>query len=75
MKMYPMSLFESGESNGKVSLMSLFDKTDLLDNGCESNLTIDELIKAACRGGWPESAIKNNACNFMFIWKESCNNS
>lgn len=44
MKMYPMSLFESGESNGKVSLMSLFDKTDLLDNGCESNLTIADYM-------------------------------
>lgn len=57
MKMYPMSLYESLESNGFVSLMDLFDGKDQLEKGCISNLTIDDIIFAACRGGWPESIL------------------
>lgn len=57
MKMYPMSLYESLESNGSVSLMNLFDGKDQIEKGCISNLTIDDIIFAACRGGWPESVL------------------
>lgn len=58
--MYPMSLYESGESNGKISLKSLFNNPDCLLDGCMSNLTINELIFAACRGGWPSSLYKKS---------------
>ncbi len=51
--MYPMSLYESRESNGTVSLLSLFNEKDVLNNGCISNLSIIDLIFATCRGGWP----------------------
>ena len=54
MKMYPMSLYESGESNGTVSLRELFDDPDAFD-GCHSDLDIDGLIYAICRGGWPST--------------------
>ena len=57
LKMYPMSLFESNESNGLVSLIELFDGKESLANGCTSDLSIDDLIFAACRGGWPESIL------------------
>ena len=56
LKMYPMSLYESGESNGTVSLKDLFDNPDSYD-GCRSDLSVDSLITAICRGGWP-SALK-----------------
>ncbi len=52
MKMYPLSLFESEESNGEVSLIDLFNHPENFD-GCKSNLSIDDLIFAICRGGWP----------------------
>ncbi len=52
--MYPMSLFESGESNGTVSLSELFDNPEKFD-GCKCDLSIDDLIFAICRGGWPKS--------------------
>lgn len=58
--MYPMSLYESGESNGKISLMELFNNPSSLDEGCESQLSVDDLIFAACRGGWPSSLYKKN---------------
>lgn len=60
LKMYPMSLFESKESNGTISLMDLFNGKDKLENGCVSNLSIDDLVFAACRGGWPESILLND---------------
>lgn len=50
--MYPMSLYESGESNGKVSLEELFDNPEDFDF-CKSDLSVDELIFSLCRGGWP----------------------
>lgn len=52
MKMYPMSLYESGESNGTVSLKDLFDDPESFE-GCKSDLNIDGIIYAICRGGWP----------------------
>ena len=52
--MYPMSLFESGESNGTVSLQNLFDQPETFD-GCQSDLSIDDIIFAICRGGWPQA--------------------
>ena len=57
LKMYPMSLYESKESNGTVSLMDLFDGKNNLEKGCISDLSIDDLVFAACRGGWPESIL------------------
>ena len=55
MAMYPMSLFESLESNGSISLRRLFDEPDYNIDGEMSQLSIEQLIFAACRGGWPAS--------------------
>ena len=52
LQMYPMSLYESEESNGSVSLKELFEHPEQFD-GCESALSVDDLIFAICRGGWP----------------------
>ena len=60
LSMYPMSLYESGESNGMVSLTELFNNPSALDDGCESNLSVDDLIFSACRGGWPSTIFKKN---------------
>ncbi len=56
LQMYPMSLFESEESNGSVSLKDLFDDPEGFD-GCESALSVDDLIFAVCRGGWPKALL------------------
>lgn len=53
MTMYPMSLYESLESNGSVSLRRLFNEPDYNIDGSISELSIEKLIFAACRGGWP----------------------
>jgi predicted AAA+ superfamily ATPase len=54
MLMRPMSLFESLESNGTVSLKSLFDGNTSEESG-HSSLTIEELAFVLVRGGWPAS--------------------
>lgn len=52
--MRPMSLFESNESNGEISLKSLFDGQQK-DTFAESKLTIEKIAFLVCRGGWPAS--------------------
>lgn len=49
--MRPMSLFESLESNGSVSLKELFDETSEVES--TSELSIEGIAHAICRGGWP----------------------
>ncbi len=51
--MRPMSLYESGDSSGEVSLNALFNGASNLDGG--SNLNIDRLAFLVCRGGWPQA--------------------
>ncbi|MDR2615668.1 MAG: DUF4143 domain-containing protein [Oscillospiraceae bacterium] len=53
MLMRPMSLFESLDSSGDISLKSLFDGDAPLEG--VSSLTIEALASALTRGGWPES--------------------
>ena len=51
LQMRTMSLFESGDSNGAVSLSKLFDsgRTDV----ASSNLDFKKAVNLICRGGWP----------------------
>lgn len=67
MLMRPMSLYESGESNGQISIMDLFDNPDININNCESSLTINDLIFAACRGGWPDSLNQKTREGKLFV--------
>ena len=53
--MRPMSLYESGESNGKISLIDLFNDKDIKINGITSDLSLMDIIFLASRGGWPET--------------------
>ena len=51
--MRPMSLYESGDSTGQVSLKDLFDGNREIDG--ESRLSMDRLAFLVCRGGWPQA--------------------
>ncbi len=55
--MQPMSLFESNESTGEVSLKQLFDGVTSELVGEESNMTVNDIIYSACRGGWPTTLL------------------
>ena len=51
--MRPMSLYESGESNGNVSLLELFNSNSKISGVNELN--IEDIAYLCCRGGWPRS--------------------
>jgi predicted AAA+ superfamily ATPase len=66
LKMYPMSLFESKDSTGSISLKDLFDhKSD--NNGLKSNLRITDLAFLICRGGWPTNINKSESRAQMLV--------
>lgn len=53
LKMRPMSLYESGDSTGDISLKELFDGRKEVDGKAYINL--DRLAFLTCRGGWPQA--------------------
>jgi len=67
--MRPMSLWESGESSGEVSLEALFSGADA--EGAAGALTVERLCFLICRGGWPlsvameEKAALRQAYNYL----------
>lgn len=70
-KMRPMSLYESGESTGRISLADLFEgkSFDVLQN----DMDIDELAYLTCRGGWPWATLipQNVALDQAFDYVDS----
>lgn len=51
LKMRPMTLFESGESKGSVSLAELFNTPEKILE--KNDLTLKDIAFLICRGGWP----------------------
>ena len=65
MMMYPMSLWESKDSSGEVSLHELFYNPSYNIDGATSKLDIPELIRVACRGGWPATLQLSSKASMM----------
>ena len=81
-KMRPMSLWESKESKGTVSLMDLFDQRATFPFDMNSEVTLDDIAFLLCRGGWPISVqapkdiaieITKNYYNGLFVFEDSEN--
>ena len=81
-KMRPMSLFESGESKGSVSLLELFEGKPLTSFDENEKFTLEDVAFLTCRGGWPISVISDksvsldvtrNYYNSLFVF-EDCDN-
>lgn len=53
LKMRPMTLYESGESNGSVSLNDLFNGSSKITG--INDLSLEDVAYLCCRGGWPRS--------------------
>lgn len=68
-RMNPMSLFESGYSNGTVSLKKLFDNPDSF-KGCKSSMSIEDVIDAICIGGWPKTLNYQDIKSKLLIAKD-----
>lgn len=73
MEMLPMSLFESKESSGKISVKQLFDDPHLDIDGIMSPMELEDLIFAACRGGWPASLGRKTAKARLQVAKDYIN--
>lgn len=58
LKLRPMTLWESEDSTGTVSLGSLFENADSVDG--ESHIDLDRLAYLTCRGGWPKAVLKKS---------------
>ncbi len=52
--MKPMTLFESGDSNGKISLTEILNGNRNID-GIKTDLDYEKIAYVLCRGGWPSS--------------------
>lgn len=82
-KMRPMSLWESQESKGSVSLSALFDgKEDEFPWDMNQDFSLEDVAYLLCRGGWPISVraprdialeITKNYWNGLFVF-EDCEN-
>ena len=81
-KMRPMSLFESGESKGSVSLLELFEGKPITTFDENEKFTLEDVAFLTCRGGWPISVISDksvsldvtrNYYNSLFVF-EDCDN-
>ena len=72
--MRPMSLYESGESSGSISLKDLFDGKSPEVQPCE--LGIEEIAFLTCRGGWPWATLisKDVALDQAFDYVDSVTN-
>ena len=74
LEMLPMSLWESKESTGQVSLSELFARPEDSIDGVRGKLTIEELMFAACRGGWPSSLQVKGDDAKLFVAEDYVNN-
>ena len=81
-KMRPMSLWESQESKGTVSLIELFDEKSEYPWDLNSEISLEDIAFLICRGGWPISIrapkdiaveITKNYYNGLFVF-EDCEN-
>ena len=73
--MRPMTLYESGESTGTISLKDLFNSPSTV-NGI-NNLSLEDIAYLCCRGGWPRSIFldKDIALDSAFDYYDAIVNS
>lgn len=81
-KMKTMSLYESNESKGLVSLSKLFEESKINTFDLNEDFTLEETAYLICRGGWPISLqddkelgleIMYNYYNSLFVFEYSDN--
>lgn len=82
LNMRPMTLWESRESKGTVSLKDLFDGGQNFPWDMNTEFTLDDVAFLLCRGGWPISVlaprdialeITKNYYNGLFVFEDSEN--
>lgn len=58
LKLRTMTLWESEDSTGMVSLEKIFENVETIDG--ESHIDLDRLAYLTCRGGWPKATLKKS---------------
>ena len=80
--MRPMTLWESRESKGTVSLKDLFDGGQNFPWDMNQDITLEDVAFLLCRGGWPVSVlaqreialeVTKNYYNGLFVFEDSEN--
>ncbi|MBQ7652119.1 MAG: ATP-binding protein, partial [Victivallales bacterium] len=74
LEMSTMSLFESDESSGHVSLSEMFDHPETPIDGAKGELSVEGLIFAASRGGWPSALNAGSDKAKLFISEDYIRN-
>lgn len=74
LEMSPMTLWESEESSGNISLSEMFKNPGNTIDGAMGKLSIEELLFAACRGGWPSALNARGDDAKLFIAADYVNN-
>lgn len=69
LEMLPMSLWEYGESNGNISLIDMFDNPQK-EIFATSDMSVEAIIFAGCRGGWPATLNLNDDKSRLLVAKE-----
>ena len=68
--MYPMTLFETGESNGSISLFKLLEDEAYDIDGLTTDIKLEDLFFAVCRGGWPRCMARSKDSAKLEIAKD-----
>lgn len=68
--MYPMTLWETGESNGEISLSEIIKDAAYDMDGHIGAIGLEDLFYAACRGGWPRCLAINDRTAKLEIAKD-----
>ncbi len=68
--MYPMTLWETGESNGSISLSRIVEDEKYDFDGVSSTISIEDIFFASCRGGWPRCLALSKKSSQLEIAKD-----
>jgi hypothetical protein len=74
LEMSTMSLYETQETSGELSLKDLFSAPGMAVDGAKSALSVEQLIFSVCRGGWPAAMDATGDDAKLFIARDYLRN-
>lgn len=74
LEMSTMSLYETEETSGELSLNDLFSAPGMAVDGAKSALSVEQLIFSVCRGGWPAAMDATGDDAKLFIARDYLRN-
>lgn len=68
--MFPMTIYETKESTGEISISKILEDKDYSIDGKKSNLNVNDIAYLMCRGGWPRCMALTNSQAKLDIAKD-----